>query len=509
MILRPADESRVFHENGGRLAHPKVFTGHPRWGGHFQDGHESQAIGRAEPAQSKIPRWHKYFFFGSTALVALIVLTGGIGSQLYYKNRVLPGVKLSSISLEGKTESQTKTAVATYVKQFSIGVDGPHPQTLSPQQIGLVFDVDKTVDAIMRQGKSGIIVPYMSGGQAGFVFKLDEQKFKQYLVATNQVDQSPQDASIEIKSGTVVITPEKDGKSYGLDPDKSKFTILQSIKDGENPKLKIQSYVSRPAVTASMLESSKALAEKMIGSAIKLQINDQQIVPTPTHISSWLKVSAGKDGAHIEADPVLVGAYLDAVAKPYVKPPRAKVVIKDADGTERILSDGASGVDIINKDNSAKEIAAAVTSQQGYDKALAIAFADPKTITAADYPKWLDVDITNKRMYAYEHGVVVKEFLITSGAPLTPTVKGQYTIQSKVRRQDMRGFNANGTRYYQPDVEYINYFYQDYAIHGNYWRPASVFGNVNTSHGCVGIVNADALWVWNWAPVGTPVIVHS
>jgi len=72
----------------------------------------------------------------------------------------------------------------------------------------------------------------------------------------------------------------------------------------------------------------------------------------------------------------------------------------------------------------------------------------------------------------------------------------------------MSGPNTDGSRYVQPNVPWVNYFYRDYAIHGNYWRPTSYFGNVNSSHGCVGLLTNDAAWLYAWAPIGTAVVVH-
>ncbi len=111
-------------------------------------------------------------------------------------------------------------------------------------------------------------------------------------------------------------------------------------------------------------------------------------------------------------------------------------------------------------------------------------------------------------MYAYEKTNLMRTFLVSAGEPGTPTVLGQYAIKTKVAKQDMRGQNTDGSRYSQTNVQWVNYFHQDYAIHGNHWRPTSYFGNINSSHGCVGIVNSDAEWIYNWAPVGTPVIVY-
>jgi lipoprotein-anchoring transpeptidase ErfK/SrfK len=49
------------------------------------------------------------------------------------------------------------------------------------------------------------------------------------------------------------------------------------------------------------------------------------------------------------------------------------------------------------------------------------------------------------------------------------------------------------------------YFYRGYAIHGTYWH--NNFGRP-MSHGCVNMRTGDAAWVYNWAPIGTPVVTH-
>jgi lipoprotein-anchoring transpeptidase ErfK/SrfK len=54
-------------------------------------------------------------------------------------------------------------------------------------------------------------------------------------------------------------------------------------------------------------------------------------------------------------------------------------------------------------------------------------------------------------------------------------------------------------------------------IHGNYWGAPSVFGSVNTSHGCVGLQdvkgagdkNMPAAWFYNNSLVGDVVVVQN
>ena len=114
--------------------------------------------------------------------------------------------------------------------------------------------------------------------------------------------------------------------------------------------------------------------------------------------------------------------------------------------------------------------------------------------------RWIDVDLTNQSVYAYEGDTVVNSFIVSTGTWLTPTVTGQYKIYVKIRSGNM-----HGPGYFLPDVPYIMYFYKGYGLHGTYWHHN--FGTP-MSHGCVNLQTDDAGWLFNWASVGTVVNVH-
>jgi lipoprotein-anchoring transpeptidase ErfK/SrfK len=114
--------------------------------------------------------------------------------------------------------------------------------------------------------------------------------------------------------------------------------------------------------------------------------------------------------------------------------------------------------------------------------------------------RWIDVDLTNQRVYAYEGDVVVNSFVVSTGTWMTPTVTGKYKIYVKIRSGSM-----HGPGYYLPDVPYIMYFHKGYGLHGTYWH--NNFGTP-MSHGCVNLRTDEAGWLFNWASVGTVVNVH-
>jgi len=125
---------------------------------------------------------------------------------------------------------------------------------------------------------------------------------------------------------------------------------------------------------------------------------------------------------------------------------------------------------------------------------------DPVAVVDTD-ERWIDIDLGNQMLYAYDGDELVGSFVVSTGTYLHPTVTGQYKIYVKYTYTDMRGDD-----YYLPDVPYTMYFYEGYGIHGTYWH--SNFGTP-MSHGCVNMITSDAQWLFNWASVGTLVNVHN
>ena len=118
--------------------------------------------------------------------------------------------------------------------------------------------------------------------------------------------------------------------------------------------------------------------------------------------------------------------------------------------------------------------------------------------------RWIDVNLTAQRLVAYEGDTPVFESPVSSGTYNYPTVTGQFRIWLRFQSQTMDGRRL-GYDYYLPNVPYVMYFYQDYALHGTYWH--NNFGTP-MSHGCVNLPTPAAEWIYNWSTMGTVVNVH-
>jgi lipoprotein-anchoring transpeptidase ErfK/SrfK len=113
--------------------------------------------------------------------------------------------------------------------------------------------------------------------------------------------------------------------------------------------------------------------------------------------------------------------------------------------------------------------------------------------------RWIQIDLSEQNLIAWEGNKPVYAVTISSGKRSTPTLTGTFKVQTKHRKTRMRG-----PGYDVPNVPHTMYYYRGYAIHGAYWH--NRFGTP-VSHGCVNVAPNHAKWLFEWADVGTPIIV--
>ncbi len=250
--------------------------------------------------------------------------------------------------------------------------------------------------------------------------------------------------------------------------------------------------------------------QEITNQPLNLTIGAKTVPVAPDTIKSWLQIVKDKQVTYIHVNNDSIAKSLTSTAAPYVKAPVNQVSITRSDGTSQIIASGRDGTQLGDTKDLANQIGKTVLSAKGVQLTLPVQTLPFNSVAAASLDKLLEVNVTTKQMWAYDKGVLTREFPISAGAPATPTPIGQYKIYEKLAVQDMKGFNANGTKYFQPHVHWINYFLPGgYAVHGNYWRPLSWFGAINSSHGCVSLPDDQAEWVYDWAPIGTTVITHA
>lgn len=110
-------------------------------------------------------------------------------------------------------------------------------------------------------------------------------------------------------------------------------------------------------------------------------------------------------------------------------------------------------------------------------------------------------------LYAYDGGTLFLKTPVSTGLDLTPTPRGDFVVYKKTPTRYMQGpISDLSDQYYDlPGVPWDLYFTAEGgAIHGAYWHNS--FGQ-EWSHGCINVPLDIARVLYNWAPVGTEVLV--
>lgn len=130
--------------------------------------------------------------------------------------------------------------------------------------------------------------------------------------------------------------------------------------------------------------------------------------------------------------------------------------------------------------------------------------------------KWVDVDVTTQTATAMAGDRAVYTAPVSTGSAQFPSPPGTHKIEKDGRLAVERmtatqaGYSPAQASYDVERVLFTQYFDRlGDALHLNYWRPASVFGNTPTSHGCVGMQLHDAQYFWLFGFPGMRVEIHA
>ncbi|MET9967324.1 Ig-like domain-containing protein [Streptomyces sp. NPDC006356] len=134
------------------------------------------------------------------------------------------------------------------------------------------------------------------------------------------------------------------------------------------------------------------------------------------------------------------------------------------------------------------------------------------------------VDAKTKQMKVTQDGKTIKTIPISAGSPDNKTYEGVMVMSEKFKETRMNGATVGFTdddgkgEYDIKDVPHaIRLSTSGTFIHGNYWGAKSIFGSVNTSHGCVGLSDTKGAndkgtagyWFYNNSIVGDVVVVDN
>ena len=475
------------------------------------------------------------------AAAALLLMCVGVGGYAYaaHNNGIaVPGTTVAGIDVAGMGRDEIVNAINDKAANATVAISGDTTATASLADLGTAVDAEATADAALARGASvpGRFGALFSGEKIDVVTTTDDSVAAAY--ATSLI---PSDQAVARNAGIVLdeegtefrVTPGEEGTS--VDTEALKAAAATAAASLSPSSVTVTYETKSPAVSDADAQSVADQANGWISQDVTVTapagkagvagesttVEESTYTAEDTAKASWITVTTSESEAPtIGVDSGRVSEWVAAQVKDVNEEPVTGKRNVNSQGKEVAVSvEAVDGREVTNADAISDAIVQALSSGKPYsgtfetkeikatwEERKIAAGAENLAYQATDGEKWIDINLSNKTVTAYEGATVVHgPVSVVDGAAATPTVTGTYHVYLQYESQTMRGENADGSNYVTEGVPWITYFYQGYALHGAPWR--SSFG-YSASHGCLNMPVGEAQWFFNWAEVGTTVASH-
>jgi lipoprotein-anchoring transpeptidase ErfK/SrfK len=455
----------------------------------------------------------KHLWLIISGIIGLLLLGTGGWAVWFYSNRVLPNVTVGDIAVGGLTAEDITQKLSQLPPMQATFVNGAQSTTVPFSTLGVTVNVQATVQAALqaRRANPWQMLELWQPQRLPLVLSNDWGMLKAYVQQQYPslfVDAKNATLNYDATAKTFTIAPGTPGKGFDLKKFEQSLPNL-ALHPG-NAQLMVATTTVQPLVQADGLTSTQTAINQRLGLALRFMLNGTIVgQASAADIASWafFTPDVTKGTASLDFDKAKIQQFIQTTiaSKVAVAPVDRKIVIDQQSGSQNVLSEGRAGQEIKDSDVLASAVYDALMHNQPLDQPVTVVNAPLKTVTLTGYGKWIEVDLSKETATMYIGDVPVQSFLISSGKAGTPTELGTFHIYYKTPSQTMTGTIA-GEYFYLPNVPWVSFFDGGEAFHGTYWHHN--FGHP-MSHGCISMTISDAKILYDFAPVGTKVVVHA
>lgn len=490
-----------------------------------------------KPHHKKIAAWSVIV----SILLFVLVFIGGsaYAHQSIYKNKVYPGVVVWGEPVGGKSMTQVQELVTKKIQDYKITLSGSDQKYVaSATDLGVIFNSETMALSAYSKGRTGSFwnnywtrlkllatnikwQPIQTAFQTNELaippsYQTDEKQLNEYLtkIASN-IHIEAKDSEVKINNGNTELTPAIYGRDVQVEE------LAKQVKDSiallKTSEIKVITKIVKPAIVDESAQEVVVQAQNVMARPVTLTYQGQTFAPNKETVASWITFvkPVGSQNYSLVVDPAKMKKYFSFVSgKINVYPVIRKVQVENG-AKENILQEGKDGL-LVDEAALGKAIAETLPVQPSVTLAIPMYVAKFKTefnqVLVANWDKYIEITLSTQTMTAYlKGGQAVGSWKVTTGNQYHPTPVGTWLVHGKSALTRMTG-GTPGVDYYDlPNVHWVTWFKGGgYSIHEAYWR--SSFGGMdytwNGSHGCVNAPISVAQFIYDWAPVGTPVIVH-
>ncbi|MDR1187032.1 MAG: L,D-transpeptidase family protein [Bifidobacteriaceae bacterium] len=484
-----------------------------------------------KPAKKAKPRKrHRALFWSLAAVFVLIAAAAGgvIYANHYYADRAAPGATLAGLKVSGQTQAELERTAQGLVSDMRFTfTEGATTLEGTAQDMGVTTDPAAIAKDVLAAGKSDPLWNRLSPWTAKPVViepEIDQTQLRQFLDAKFVAkDEVTTDATVayDPETETFAVVPSVTGLKTQTEP--AAQAINAYLADTSAPaRLEVESVDDPPAIDDAAAQAAADAATAALSRAITFD-NGQDGVKSRTYqlpaasIGAWTKFTADPENGAITVgyDEELINEELpELLADKVAIPSRPQIVVTypDSDKEIGITQWGLNGLKMADPAPVVTEVAAAL--QEGRDTTVTVPLeSDPfeteRTKPPSNYDEangahWIDVNKSTFIATLYAGTTQIGSYVISIGKPGHDTPSGTFYVYLKYDHQVMRGPASDP---YESPTDWVSYFTGGVAFHSAPWNEPNNWQR-RVSHGCVNMKKADSKVVYDFAPIGTKVVVH-
>lgn len=460
------------------------------------DGERSVEWAPREPA----PKKRRVGLWVGIAVGALAI--GGAAASTIL---IAPGTTIAGIPVGGLTPGAAADIVTSHLANTEITLTGAGgDQVITGADLGASIDARALADeafASHPMWNVGEWIPEPITGAITLDTDLAHDTLREMIPASYQ-DAIDATVAFDADTATYLTTPAVSGT--GVDLDGLTSAVTAALADGQGALTYSGDPAEAPAPVSDEEATEVAAQLNTMLATIGFYIGDERTVPVaPAVAATWLEVIDQEGELSIAADETAIQTTVDALPAAVDRAPVDAESITNAGGDVlEELTVGVTGRTLGDTSSVASDFA----EQLEGGNAIQPLEVNEVPFASTTLAREIDINLANQTVSAIENGVVVDSWSVSSGAGEFATHTGSFQVGWKTSSQNMGNRDlTQAPNYFQPDVKWVMYFNGDEALHGVYWH--SNWGTP-MSHGCVGMPEYAAQWLYNWAPEGVNVYVH-
>jgi LysM repeat protein len=510
-----------------------------------------------QPRERQPRRWWRFdgnilsgLLIGMAAgLVISALLLGGVivvGAYGYFQwfGLILPGVHVGDVALHGMTvEEATLKLHETWNAEQGIALsDGEHWWYAPPSDLGLSFDPAATAQRAYNVGHgqdpiSEVLTMFdsiLNGTAVTPVVQIDVAAARSGLNAQAEtINLPPQEASIRFAGGQVVVVPGMPGRM--LDVEATLAVLVAdpgaALRDGYVPLVVVQ-----VAPRNQDIGNAQAEAERLLDSDLTIRgydpITDEHMQWTASRevIASWLTIADGAAGPEVVVDEERLAAYISELGAALgdgrsfdveESIPLIEAALRD-DSIDTLIVKHSSMTYTVQPGDTLTSIAwevgvpgwriLAANPGLGADtvsvgQTLTIPSKDDLLPLPVVVDKRIVVSISQQRLWVYENGELLHEYVISTGVDRSPTQPGVFQVQTHEPSAYASVWDLTMPHFlgiYEAWPGFMNGLHGLPTLSNGQTLWADILGRP-ASYGCIILDLGDAETLYNWAEEGVVV----